>query len=59
MTTAGMAAEFLRRYGSVYRCDPDGKPNAKGTHWRRFLSVVSDEDLIARAKKLGWNEVVW
>lgn len=59
MTTAGMAAEFLRRYGSVYRCDPDGTPNSKGTHWRRFLNVVTDEDLIARAKKLGWNEVVW
>lgn len=55
MTIAGQAADYLRRYGSVYRCDENGKPNSKGTHWRRGLSIITDDSLIHRAVRLGWK----
>lgn len=57
MSMAGQAADFLRQFGSVYRCNERGKPDAKGTHWRRNLSVLSDDEMIARAARLGWVEV--
>lgn len=57
MTLAGQAADFLRRFGSVYRCDVRGTPMAKGTHWRRAYAVLSDEELMHRAQRLGWCEV--
>lgn len=55
MSLAGQAADYLRRFGSVYRCDETGSPKPKGTHWRRNYAVLSDEQLIARAEKLGWK----
>jgi len=57
LTMAGQAVEFLRRYGAVYRCDGDGKPNAKGSHWRRNYSILSDEQVIYQATRLGWVQV--
>lgn len=55
MSLPGQAADFLRQFGSIYRCDAKGKASAKGTHWRRNLSVLSDEELMARAVRLGWK----
>ncbi|KUR71191.1 hypothetical protein AQZ52_11005 [Novosphingobium fuchskuhlense] len=54
MSRAGCAAEFLRRWGSVYRCTADGAPNAKGQFWKRNHTVLTDDQIIARATKLGW-----
>lgn len=54
-TLAGQAAEFLRHYGSVYRCDASGKPNAKGTHWKRNFSILTDDQIVSRAKRLGFE----
>lgn len=60
MSRAGCAAEYLRRWGSVYRCTAEGAPQAKGTHWRRNLSILNDDELIHRACKLGWSDgPVW
>lgn len=55
LTPSGQAADFLRRYGSVYRCDVSGKPNSKGTHWRRNLSILDDDTLMRHAARLGWT----
>jgi hypothetical protein len=55
-TLPGQAASFLRRFGAVYRCDLSGKPNAKGSHWKRNFSVLDDGELMDRAKRLGWTE---
>lgn len=54
-TLPGQAADYLRRYGSVYRCDVNGKPNAKGEHWRRNYSVLTDDQIVTTARKLGWE----
>lgn len=51
----GQAADFLRQFGSVYRCDQNGKPTTKGTHWRRNYSILSDDEVMARAARLGWK----
>lgn len=58
-TTAGQAADYLRKFGSVYRCNADAKPNAKGSYWRRNLSVLTDEQIIATARRLGWKGETW
>lgn len=55
LTLAGQAADFLRRFGSVYRCDVTGKPNSKGTRWKRNYSVLTDDELMHRARRLGWT----
>lgn len=55
-TAAGQAADYLRRFASVYRCTEDGKPSAKGLFWRRNLSVLTDEQIMATATRLGWKE---
>ncbi|WP_194919911.1 hypothetical protein [Novosphingobium sp. NBM11] len=57
VTVAGQAADFLRKFGAVYRCDADGKPNAKGSHWKRNFSVLTDDELMGRAERLGWSAV--
>lgn len=56
MSRVGMAAEYLSRFGPIYRCTEEGKPNAKGSHWRRGFAVMSDAGMIERAKRMGWNE---
>jgi hypothetical protein len=57
LSVAGQAADYLRRFPSVYRCDENGKPNAKGQWWRRNFSVLSADQIIATARKLGWQEL--
>lgn len=57
LSQAGQAAEYLRRYGAVYRCDEEGRPNAKGSHWRRNFSVLGDDDVVRQATRLGWRPV--
>lgn len=57
MTLAGQAADYLRRFGSVYRCDASGSPTAKGTMWRRGFAVLSDDEIMHRAQRMGWCQV--
>lgn len=54
-TLAGQAADFLRKWGAVYRCDEVGKPNAKGSHWKRNFTVLTDDEIRHRATRLGWK----
>jgi hypothetical protein len=59
-SVAGQAAEFLRRFGPVYRCTEDGKQDLKGTHWNRGgRTVLTDAELIERAKRNGWDPDAW
>ena len=49
MSDAGQAADFLRRFGPVYRCDVRGRPLSDGFFWRRGNAVMTDAELIERA----------
>ena len=49
MSAAGQAADFLRKFGPVYRCDVKGAPLADGFFWRRGSAILSDAELIERA----------
>lgn len=60
---ADMAAEFIRGYDrvAIYRCDPDGRPNPKASHWKYgFGSVVlTENELLAKAERKGWSPDEW
>lgn len=53
-TPAGRAADYLRRYGPVVRCDPRGQYDPNGEHWRRGSAVLAPQEVIERAERLGW-----
>lgn len=59
MSRAGMAADYLKRFGPVFRCDAQGKPSAKGTHWARGRFVLTGDEIIARAERNGWQPDAW
>jgi hypothetical protein len=56
---AGQAAEYLRRFGPVYRCNDTGMPSQGGRFWNRGGYILTDADLIARAERLGWDADAW
>jgi hypothetical protein len=56
---AGEAAEFLRRFGPVYRADEHGNPKGRPTHWRRGSFVLTDQEIIERAERNGWRPDAW
>ena len=56
---AGLAAEFLKKYGPVYRCTAMGATDPKGTHWRRNSSILTDAEIIERAEYNGWSADAW
>jgi len=56
---AGMAAEFLRRFGPVARCDARGRFDPNGFHWRRGSTVLSAAEVIERAERNGWDADAW
>lgn len=55
----GIAAEYLRRFGPVYRCNKIGGPDTKGKLWRRGTAILTDDELIDRAQRNGWNPDAW
>ncbi|NYD88777.1 hypothetical protein [Sphingomonas melonis] len=59
MSPAGQAADYLRRFGPVVRCDERGRYNENGTHWRRGSTVLTAADVIARAEFNGWRADQW
>lgn len=59
MSRAGLAADYLRRFGPVFRCDQHGKPSEKGTHWARGRYVLTDAEIIDRAVRNGWQPDAW
>lgn len=59
MSRVGQAADHLRKFGAVYRCTPMGAFDAKGSHWRRNSSILTDADIIERAEYNGWKPDAW
>jgi len=59
LSRAGQAAEYLRRFGPVFRCNSNGGADAKGDHWSRSGFVLMDEEIITRAERLGWEPESW
>lgn len=56
---AAQAAEYLKRYGPVFRCDANGNFLLDGFFWRRGRAVLSAEEIVQRAEALGWNPDAW
>lgn len=56
---AGGAADFLRRFGPVVRCDATGRFDPNGDHWRRGASILTADEVIQRAERNGWNPDAW
>lgn len=57
---AGMAAQFLQKFGSVVRCDAEGRVDPRGTHWLRGgRFVLTDEEIMDRARRNGWDPDAW
>lgn len=46
-----LAADVLRRWGPVYRCEANGKANHKGTLWRIGNTVLTGVELIERSRR--------
>ncbi len=59
MSEAGRAADYLRRFGPVVRCDERGRYNENGTHWRRNSTVLTPAEIIERAERNGWQAREW
>ncbi|ODP39275.1 hypothetical protein [Sphingomonas turrisvirgatae] len=60
ISRAGLAAQFLQRFGQVIRCDADGSINPKGTHWLRGgRFVLTDNEIMQRAERNGWRPDQW
>lgn len=55
MSFAGQAADYLKRFGSLHRCNSDGSFNPKGDCWRRNNRVVTSDRLIKIAVSLGFR----
>lgn len=45
------AADLLRKYYPVYRCDERGRANPKGKLWRAGNSLIDGDELLARADR--------
>ncbi|MES3054926.1 hypothetical protein O6V14_04720 [Sphingomonas faeni] len=56
---AGMAADYLRKFGAVYRCTPMGGADLKGSHWRRGSAILTDAEIVERAEYNGWQPDAW
>ncbi|MDQ2762682.1 MAG: hypothetical protein M3Y22_04085 [Pseudomonadota bacterium] len=59
MSRAGMAADYLKRFGPVFRCNERGNPEGRPTHWRRGSFVLTDQEIIERAERNGWRHDAW
>jgi hypothetical protein len=59
LTRATHAAEYLRKFGPVTRCNQNGAFNPRGDHWRRGNKVLCAQEVIARALRNGWHEHSW
>lgn len=57
---AGLAAQYLQKFGSVVRCDAEGRVDPRGTHWLRGgRYVLTDDEIMSRATRLGWAPDAW
>lgn len=57
---AGRAADYLRKWGPVFRCDEQGHQTNAGTHWNRGgRTILTDAELIERAERNGFDADAW
>jgi len=49
-----LAADHLRKCAPVYRCTETGMANQGGKHWRYGSLILSDDQIIEKAKGKGW-----
>lgn len=56
---AGMAADYLRKFGAVFRCTAMGVADTKGTHWCRGSAILTDAEIVQRAEYNGWQPDAW
>lgn len=56
---AGMAARFLQRTGPIWRCDAQGNPLPNGFFWKHCNRVISDDEVIERAERKGFDPDAW
>jgi hypothetical protein len=59
VSRSGRAADHLRKFCHVFRCDAVGNPLPDGFYWCRGRAVLTDAELIERAVSLGWQEDAW
>lgn len=55
---ADMAQQHLQRFAPCFRCDEDGAANPKGKFFR-FGVVLSEDEMMERAERKGWNPHAW
>lgn len=59
MSIAGQAADFLRRDTAVHRAKADGSYCPKGYYYRYGSATITTDELIARAKRKGFDPDAW
>jgi hypothetical protein len=57
VSDATLAADFLRKFCPVTRCDAAGRFAHHGPHWRIGQLVLTESEIIARAARKGWGRV--
>jgi hypothetical protein len=55
----GDAADHLRRYAPVHRCDERGQFAHDGDFWRYGNAILTPDDLLRRAEAKGWQAERW
>lgn len=58
-TTDGLAADHLRRFCAVYRCNERGRADQDGAWWRYGNAILTPAELIARAERHGFDAQEW
>lgn len=53
------AAQYLRRFSAVYRCGERGAADTGGAFWRCGDSILTPDELEARARRHGWDPDEW
>lgn len=57
---AGRAvSECLQKLGRIFRCDEEGRQDRNGKLWNRNGFILSDDDVIDRARRNGWSPSDW
>lgn len=59
MSQVGQAVDYLRKFGPVSRCFATGRLDPQGDHWRRGSAILTDAEIIGRARRNGWNPDAW
>jgi hypothetical protein len=55
----GRAADHLRAFAPVYRCDERGRFAGGGPSWRYGSVVITGEELVERAIRRGFDPEAW